>query len=595
VRRVAMLHGAELQWTAASRVDEWSVTRTGLVVATENLAEPAARLYAQLSGRAYAGVAAVEELTRDLVGVAVLVTRPECLTYETLLALHSGERNATGLILGNDAAGQLLAVKQRIVALWCAGTRSSDRVFLFTRENFESVSRAEGSFLGAAAPNSQIRDAVGRGAGMLFVSTHSVGFDLRLGPNLQLCPYKPGQVTSAPRPLCLELGKCTQLPRLPSVEDAWADERFASADVMQANIMVLYGCGLLRLSGPLVSEDFNIGLTLNEEAVFGACLVTYRSLEETAPDGREFYPLLNELSKGAAVGGALRAHNKRAGAPGPEPFLVLLGDPDYRVARMALPDLPEVWPAPPVTPPKSAEPLVRLVARRSLVASIARNRVPPEADAWRVLDRAFEKLAAGELGPPQAPQRDETTTEFNDALVELVGLSRQGLLDAVVERSVRDGSETHAPCFNCRGLARVQHFREHVEGVGAWRVHLCDSCGSHEIAPVGIASVVDFTEVASGRLRIPAAEPGARASVCVRRAYSHAADFGSDFASLSLKWPTTGSGELAEEFELPSKLPEGPLRCAVCLAWGESIAMGVSLFRVPTDVMPSRAGLAGDN
>lgn len=581
VQRIAELHGVEVEWVDAPVVDSWPVVRGGGVGAGDVDSVPEARLYAQLSGREFVGLVADLAVCASGQKPSVVVARPSTMSYELLHFLCSDATQPTGLILGRDAAMRRLAVLQRAAALWCSGAPADGRTLIFTRERFEAVRRPEGAFLSTLAPNEEIRRAVGGGAGVLFLGTHSIGFDLRLGPDLQICPYQMGDQAGSPRPLCLESGRCTQLPRLPERRQAWTDGRLAPPSLLRARLLALHGCGLIRLPDGLLSESFSFAASLNVESVFGAALVTWRSLEETSSDAREFYGLLNDLSDGQRCGEALLRYNSQANASA-WPLLVLLGDPDYTIAPLPhLKPLPLNLsrPPPPRDGPEGAAYLMRLVATRSLVATIARPRTDPSAPAWRTLDHTFEKLVAAAFEEPGAPPPLGLVQAFNGASADLVGNSRQGLLDSVVARCERVGSEDHRPCDRCGAPARRQQFRERLAEAGNWWVQFCDTCGTHDVSPVDGGSLVDLSGLSNGRLGISEALRDARASVCVRRAYSHAADFGQEFASISLPWPLDEDGRLVAQWWLPEALPEGPLRCAVCLAWGDKLGMSVGLFR----------------
>ncbi len=567
LQHVADLHGVRLL-AADAEPGVATPSRSGGVAAFGDAAAASAALYAHLSGRPFLGVVPLGDLGREPLGV-VVTTTPQ-LSYDLMSRLyHNGARPsaAPGLLLGRDADDLWLIVKRSALALACSGLGKGRRTLVFPAADFHKVSRPEGLFIGGLARNDEVVDALSAGPGVLFLHTHSTGFDLRLGPKLQVCPLDPREPTQAAlRPPCLDSGRCTQLADLPPRETAWRDGRLVATAAIRACVLVLIACSAVRLRDDLLDPVFNMGAALSRQATAGAILATWRGFEAISPEGFELYELLDRIADGEAMGVELERFHRLQGSVAPPVGLCLLGDPDYQLAPASFAPLTARPPARPPTPDRAAlsRDLGRLEISRRLVRDFL-DVAPCAASDQERLDALFTEqgraLLAARSATPSAALR-----ELNKRIAQRL-LDADFVFERLIPYTTSDGATSLRACPTCGQPARERRLQFHVE-VPDWRATFCDTCATSEMCEADLPSAVGFRSDGDGAFRLLRHAPDAEAAVQYFNAFYPALVAVPEHFRQAFWWPRDEAGRLLSHFRAPDTLPSGPLRCKVFLVQG---------------------------
>lgn len=166
---------------AASQAEE--------VVALGPMVADAGRLYAHLTMRAFRMVEDLRSLRRGP-RPAVVVTTPPSLTSGLLEFLYADALDgpAPGIICASGPQALRKQVLIRSAAASLCGPVAHPWVDVYPLVELDSLTFRDRRIYGGKASESDIPDALSKGAGVLTMITHSDGIDALILPTLSLCP-----------------------------------------------------------------------------------------------------------------------------------------------------------------------------------------------------------------------------------------------------------------------------------------------------------------------------------------------------------------------------------------------------------------------
>ena len=175
--RVAELHGASVMEVHGTRAVDGRSSDT--VVALGRQVLPAARLYGHLTGRTVEVVQSLPELVRGVLPRVVVClmsdVSPELLESLYAADLARTSEVAPGLIIGETPEALERQVKARSAALWLSGQRRMWRACIDSELDAFTATGATGIVAGAKAPPHKLKEIMGSGHSLLWMTGHSDG------------------------------------------------------------------------------------------------------------------------------------------------------------------------------------------------------------------------------------------------------------------------------------------------------------------------------------------------------------------------------------------------------------------------------------
>jgi hypothetical protein len=388
-----------------------------------------------------------------------------------------------------------------------------------------------------------VRDALGAGAGLLRVVTHSDGIDAYLADGLTLCPLPAARGDRLRSPRCVDTGWCHRAGT--TVSAARAGDRLLPASAIAARLLIWHVCyGVMPATGPLARVlDRNWGLLpqLVANPRVGALLTTW-GIEAVGTPAR----LLAALSAGLPLGVALAEQRRHDAATGAGTPLLLIGDPDLRVP---------VERSPPLDPGSGS----RWARPRAVSGGGRPLEFLNAAIRRQVLRDPRARATGGEaLAALAAWQRDDVAADSARAAVvrHLVANNRMFFLDwgAMARAAGRLPRDTCGACGRRRWAQRFL-----APGGVVRRFATCPGCGVVEDAPEESRLAL---RVVDGAFELTGPLPG--------RAFAGGLLLGGSEPSdlRSFDWPRTRDGAPVRRFEPPTPWPVGPLRAVAVVLTG---------------------------
>src|SRR5262249_46838683 len=151
--------------------------------------QTAGELYAHLTRRRYCAVKDRDAL-RVLSRLAVVVTTPSHLVSDLLEQLYARNSRtaAPGIICAADPEGLRKQVLTRAASALLCGPASFPWIDFHPLVALNSMIFDDREIYGGKATERDVLAALGKGAGVLTVVTHSDGIDAMILPTLSLCP-----------------------------------------------------------------------------------------------------------------------------------------------------------------------------------------------------------------------------------------------------------------------------------------------------------------------------------------------------------------------------------------------------------------------
>jgi hypothetical protein len=571
LERLTTVFGAALERVTATRGVAPPLS-TEDVVALGPDAESAALLHAHLTRRRFRTALNLDALTKEE-RPSVVVMTPKYLSAELLEWLYNhSNHSAPGIICGVSGSRLRRQVLVRAAAATLCGPLDIVQSDIFPTLSIAAIRGPKSEVLGAQASVSERREALGRGAGVLTIMTHSDGVDAFLGTDLTLCGMdQMVNDTSLPdAPRCRLTAFCHrhEIPVSRAVNSA----AVLPPEQIAARVFVWDVCFGVMPTGSAVDARWGIGVRLLDSAGIGAILTTWQIVLSSPEHASR---LSHAIASGVPVGIAVARFNASRASRERHHRMCLLGDP-----RVRLPAAP-VQQRAPTRPNRFRHPAtadteqLRQVALLRLCMADAKLRAshsPRASFASRALEaiEAFEGAAS--KGVPIAALDPQLGNDMRAAVLDYA-LSRGKLLESWMPfmRSFRATAPHRCPV--CDRLADTLQAVMRPPGVYVRRLVICAICGVLEDAPT--TSDIRM-ELAGLRLRLHGVLPRERWAAGIVIASSYPAD------SVQLMWSAMSDGTLAPSAELPQRWPLGPLRISTVIVWDTTFAVISRMARNPS-------------
>jgi hypothetical protein len=574
--RVAELCGARIEEVHA-KPGEAKAGREVVVALGEGV-EDLARLYAHLTGRQ---VRSARDLTELAEGVrpAVVVTTEAWFTAELMDVLYAAEHAgpAPGILCARDLEGLRRQVLLRSAAAALSGPLKAGRIDVRPLLPIPRLVTPTKELLGGKASPSELRAALGKGAGLLTLLTHTDGIDGCLGP-LTLCPMdrRPADADPDRSPACQMTGMCHRLD-LP-LEEALHSDSLLAPEGLSARLLVLYGCWGALLNDSVVDAAWGMAPRLQASPDLGAVVTTWK-MDLYNPEALEV--LARPLSRGVPVGEALGRLLRSATARRIGLRMCLLGDP--RVCFPATEPGPRSKRKPTSRPAEATETRGKRADDLGGLAFLRAHlleRLPYLSDelgqsAQAALDEIEAYECAVWRGVPLPAVEEMHGHPMRSAVLDC--LCALGSVPALrwmnLARSFR-AEPSGERCFGCGQRTEALVMRTRVAGAPARRMLNCPRCGFVEDRSVRAGAIpVAVREGSTVRLQGPLPDANWAARLVL------------DPPLASLKkcweWPAGPDGKPAAVFEPPEPWPVGPLRLAFFRMVGGDLSISCARYVVP--------------
>jgi hypothetical protein len=293
--------------------------------------EKSGLLYAHLTKRKYRSAENIKDLSAGNIP-SIVVTKTQFLDNELLEFLYTPRttgKQSPGIICSDDPQLLRQQVLVRSAAAHLSENLNSLRIDVIPSLPINHLKKLGYEIVGGKASPQKVRDAIGNGAGLLRISTHSDGIDTKLGKDLTLCSMldlqtKPNEIYS---PTCHATQFCHR--HKVSLKEILQSDKLVSPEGVVAGIFILHCCAGLRLPSGYIDVNWSLGPRFFNSSSLGAILTTWE-LVITTPAQTDI--LTRNLSAGVSVGKALALFNNSNEA---KKFgrnrMCLLGDPRVRI------------------------------------------------------------------------------------------------------------------------------------------------------------------------------------------------------------------------------------------------------------------------
>jgi hypothetical protein len=365
---------------------------------------------------------------------------------------------------------------------------------------------------------------------------------------------------------CLRSGVCYRLDR-PRAEALEEGMLFAPG-VFRTPVLVFDACSVLPATDERVAPPSSMGGRLISEAVTGVILC---NTEVSIADAPRNAHLLERLRSGAPAGEAAAEFNRAAAGDEATRSIILIGDPDFRLA-------------PPASDADEARVGESRVSRKALfldethftdlsfVRTVGRRmRSESSGGARAITDRCLALLDLLEDQMYAVSDGNLRTRDDLATLVHRCALSYAAALAAVrhatydywLNLSVMHDHPAPASCFYCSAemnsnVAQFPH--PAVRRV----LHICPNCGASADLPEG--ADVTFRRAGEREFSLAANYKGLPAHA---RLYTHA-----PYAAgrRVWRWPFDRDAGARPRMEVRKELPPAPWLVGVFVSWGVQFA-----------------------
>jgi hypothetical protein len=303
LHQLAAVFGASLEEVPFCQSPDRQEERDEVVWGLGKQAFAAAELYGHLTSRSVRLVEGTAESTAGLGFASVVVTTTERLTYELLerLSARPPGHNLAGIVVAAGAEALHRQVLLRSAASALMGPLRQARIDVAPtfqlRRGRKRVTRA----IGEGAPAGLVREALGAGAGLLNLMTHSDGVDACLGGSTTLCPIEATpDWSSGPAPMCVVRGICHR-HSMSLTEATLASFLIRPRDV-SARLLVFHTCKGILAADSLVDPHSGLLPRLLDQPRIGAVVTTW---EMTLMVQQDLDRVAAPLQQGLPVGEAL--------------------------------------------------------------------------------------------------------------------------------------------------------------------------------------------------------------------------------------------------------------------------------------------------
>ena len=536
--------GFSLQRIAPSASDENltfpKMSHCGAVTGLRRHA-PLIRLYANLTGRSHVIVDSLSPFQR-LAEAEVLVTTSDHLSPELLRQLYDPNlarsavprKSVPGIITGLTEADLRLQLMKSALFLLDGDRSWPQRLDIVPELRISNFVSESDEIIGNTASKESLETAMRKPLGLINITTHSDGIDLKLTSAHTLCPISSmhrSAYFSAP-PRCIKTGVCHR-HEMP-LEEAIASNHTMGCDGLVVKIALLNTCnGVVFPNGP-VDQEWGLVFAMIRSSCVGA-LITHWGVVIT--DAMESRGVADRLAEGVAAGHAVFEFNKNHNYK--KSHLCLLGDPAIRLPKTG--DGKQVR-----VPPPSRGAMVPIQGMPE--ESYAELNYPPD---FLLLRRAIENVVRnGALEPGNCLgrvldvlRREERHPKIGgEVKVQRLFMSHLKNNSAFVSAWVslaRVSDATYRKCGYCGESLTALRCRFDMPAVNDRRLCICPRCGVTEDLPANLDLNIEI-----GRSDVRASFPeregrwdGAVVFWAYKRKYSIVQDWPLDRGGLPLaRW-----------------------------------------------------------
>lgn len=563
LRRIVTILGGRLNLVECARPNV--VSGSEVVVGLGCSVTEDTRLYAHLTARTPVVVDTLAQL-EALPAVSVVVTGYEHIDERLMDALYGPTRRseAPGIIFSYPGDDLRVQVLSRAATKFLSPLEADwRRVDIQPNLHFGASFSRGFSMLGSEASVVQYRSALGLGAGLLTLSTHSDGIDAKLRPDLVLCPVEEPNDGADNRtaPACVMTSTCHRMNT--SIAAARDSGRLLSPSDIHARVFVHDVCwGLFPaqdVQAPYWSLVRRIVNELRVAAVLTSWEITERTVETTAA-------LLHDIACGQTLGRALAKHLSSAHARQHGHQMCLVGDPAVRLSM-----------------DPHANPLAAAIARATTPtqedhlenSAHTRDTSACEGDAagfpflLRMVDHARssgpsdDDVAAHlvDVQPQTHQSAAMNATALREAVADFFATHHTDLL----KYWCRDVRSVHAlerrmPCLVCGRRTISRHYTIGYRGVTSRRHTHCPNCGPVQDTAIGRQISLVPQEDRGFRWLGYRPRLGWSARLVVEPQLNA--------FRMVWPWPAESDGSPMVEFCPPDALPPLPVRIALLAFWG---------------------------
>lgn len=540
-----------------SEVTEGTLSGEELVVGLGPGAHEHARLYAHLTRRSCELVESLEQLAA-FTQVAVVVTTYAHITEQLMDLLYDRDplTSAPGVIFSYDDEQLSVQVLARAAARRCSHANfSRRRVDVNPTITFGAHMSPEFSIVGGDAEPAEFREALGCGAGLLTLYTHSDGIDAYLRSDLVLCPIERADPEGqpAPAPSCVLTGTCHRCQR-PMTEVIGSDTLLDPA-VIKANVLVYCVCWGLYPSQHVHSPAYALSRRLLESFNIGALVTSWEINIQRLPFTAN---LFHDIARGLTLGQALARHLSTPEGRSNYHKLCLIGDPAIHLPPSDIRDPLANIQKFNKPPPPSSRCMAGLALLRLMINSFNSEGDDPAAHKAIAVISKYENMLVDGLRHDA-----ELADRFHDEMLDYL-TNQDTMLSKCWSRfiEVTETLPERTPCTICgrRTILRVSSLR--IPGIMPRRETMCPSCGSIEDSPCDRS--MSMSVEPGGLMRLDGELPtsGWVARITLERFFTR--------ETYKWDWPAAPSGEPAPSFQVPTVWPLVPFRLSVILVYGDS-------------------------
>jgi hypothetical protein len=512
-----------------------------IVLGVGELGDEAA-LYAHLTGRKHDNVSSVDEIRSEAMPAVLIVLSPtiDPSLIEFLCAVPYGPQ-APGIIWGRTRD----ELRRRVLTASAAAA-------LVTAEPGAPVDVIGPHMSGlpeTPGTSDELAEALGKGAGILTLFTHSEGIAVELPAGTTMCVRGDEETAGDPRrgPECAHTGICRLgIP----VAEAAASKRILPPEAIAGRIVISCGCQTVFVGSPALDPDWSLFSRLASNPRIGALLASPQIFLVNVEGVKN--ELVAKLRDGISVGAALAGYDRLSTTETAGCRLLLFGDPKVRAGiaedaqSPAAISINNLASQDEITQPARQEPGdAGDLAMLRVIAELRRHETRPQCEltARTLLERIVELEDSVESSPSKA-----TADALRTATLEHLASTKPRLSDAWSSRALHIDLGPRMRCPHCGLLAPI--IIVHLD-TGATRESLkCIACGDvmdHQAGSV-LRPMVRAPEIT---LQGDCTDTDWAGTILLVRLNAS--------KTVILPWPARSDGAPVTRFSVKHACPPGPL------------------------------------
>lgn len=573
IEQAAALAGLQVQRVSATLAEE--PQGSGLVAGVGPATRAIARLYAHLTGRRVQHADDVEFAIARNPAVLVVMECELTVAVFDLLSQRATEGRVIGVITGHDPESLRVQALIRSIATRASAPAPASKISLLSMLERPSYAEEADGIVDPRADGRTIRDALGRGAGVLTILSHGDGIDTNLN-SLVLCPMDrvPANPDLQRLPRCQERGTCHRGGGIPI--DQWlASPKHVAPEAVAARLLLYASCWGVLPASSYNDNAWSLGRRLLCNPRIGAIVTSWEvQLYESA----DLLAFARSVAAGAQLGAAVEQLLTTPSARRADLRMCLFGDPSIRQSpviehpvavapRTAAGDRVAEAPAPP--PKLEGQATAELAFLRHYMSLVAPSLTDPTPirDALAAIARYELAGVRGSLASYERDTRERWRERVLDAALWSGPLTYHTWLP--LARGITASSRV--TCSHCRERVIVRYFPLCIPDVPPRRLATCVHCGviADSTSPRSIEIAIR-----DGVIHLAANVPrdawAGRIAVYTRDV---------DGPAIAREWPAGADGWPARSAPMP--VPDGAPSDAVSVAVFLLHGVSLHIARVP--------------